>query len=511
MKPLNNDNTSCNPISSNCVIWQGPDIECIKLCKGDTISDVVFKLATELCTIMDELKITSYDLSCFNIAGCDPKDFQALLQFLINKICALENCCATVAENGSSTSNGSVAVVPVSGINCPDCITPIAPVFYFVDAYGNEITTMQLSDYVYTIGTKVQDVVAQAGIVNEALVTQSLRIGAVEDEPVPTFTIPTVIPTCVLPSVPTEVQIVVTALEQEFCLLEGATGTASELYVAINQQCAGLASSTVLGPGGGPMSAILGWVNPVNNLADSLNNMWLTICDIRAAIQTIQANCCPSGCDGILLTIQAVITAPTTLTIYITGTIPSAFTQCSTLGTTFIISDALGGSTTQFIDVISNLNNAAGVPIDLGATPVNPASNLTIESTICLIDSATGTTCETCVSDFISNEASCPTITLTPDITSIAYSYFVPVASGTYTIQLYNNAGTVLISQNINAVVAPDTITGTFTGLVENTPYRVRLVITIGSSTTTCPFTPVVTLPGPCPPPSSVTAVIVVV
>ena len=31
----------CNPVSSNCVVWQGPDLACIDLCKGDTVSNVV--------------------------------------------------------------------------------------------------------------------------------------------------------------------------------------------------------------------------------------------------------------------------------------------------------------------------------------------------------------------------------------------------------------------------------------------------------------------------------------
>ena len=56
MKPLNLDNSPCSPISSNCVVWQGPDISCLNLCTGDTISDVVAAMATELCTILDTLK-----------------------------------------------------------------------------------------------------------------------------------------------------------------------------------------------------------------------------------------------------------------------------------------------------------------------------------------------------------------------------------------------------------------------------------------------------------------------
>ena len=92
MKPLNSNTESCDKISSNCVIWQGDDIECISLCKGDTISDVVNKLATELCDIMDTVDVTNYDLSCFKLTTCSPEDFQALIQLLIERICKLEGC-----------------------------------------------------------------------------------------------------------------------------------------------------------------------------------------------------------------------------------------------------------------------------------------------------------------------------------------------------------------------------------------------------------------------------------
>ena len=39
MIPTNSSATTngCDNISSNCVIWQGPDISCIDLCNGDTI------------------------------------------------------------------------------------------------------------------------------------------------------------------------------------------------------------------------------------------------------------------------------------------------------------------------------------------------------------------------------------------------------------------------------------------------------------------------------------------
>jgi len=497
MKPTNNDTPTCNPISSNCVIWQGPDIDCIKLCKGDTVSDVVFKLATELCTIMTELNISSYDLTCLNLVGCDPKDFQALLQLLIDKICALDACCNQTPGIGKS--------------GCPDCVVTVCSDFEYDDQYGNHFTTMQLSDYVIAIGNRVCSIIHELAIINQTLVAYNIRITALENAPDPDISIPTVTPVCVLPSTPTEVQIVVAELEKQYCLLVGATGQPTAIYSAIAQECPGLSASPVLGPGGGNLGSLPGWINPEVNLANNINNLWLTICDLRSAVLNIQTNCCPSGCDGITLLLQAVVEAPNTLRIYITGTIPAGFLECSGLGTLFTISDTLGGSFTQYIDVITNLNNPGGFPIDLSVTAVNPASNINITTTVCLTNATTNATCSTALVYLVNNEAPCPVLTLTPAVTSIAYSYVVPSVSGTYTIQLYNNAGTLLVAQNINAVVAPNTITGTFTGLTSSTPYKVRVLVNIGGSVTTCPFTPAVTLPGPCPPPSGVSAIITVI
>jgi hypothetical protein len=88
MKPLNLDNQNCSPISSNCVVWEGPDMPCIKLCKGDTISDVIAELANKLCALFDSLDATVYDTTCLELTR-QPKTTQELIQVLINKICDL--------------------------------------------------------------------------------------------------------------------------------------------------------------------------------------------------------------------------------------------------------------------------------------------------------------------------------------------------------------------------------------------------------------------------------------
>ena len=87
MKPLNLDKSPCSPVSSNCVIWNGPNIECIGLCKGDTVTQVISKLAEELCNLIDTFKLSNYDISCLELP-CPPKTFEELINELIKVICA---------------------------------------------------------------------------------------------------------------------------------------------------------------------------------------------------------------------------------------------------------------------------------------------------------------------------------------------------------------------------------------------------------------------------------------
>jgi hypothetical protein len=117
MKPLNLDKSSCNPISSNCVIWGGPDIECINLCKGDTITDVVYKLALELCIIMDTLNVSNYDVECLDLA-CEPKDFAELIQAIISKLCepGPEGPQGEIGEKGDQGPVGPVGPTGPQGV-----------------------------------------------------------------------------------------------------------------------------------------------------------------------------------------------------------------------------------------------------------------------------------------------------------------------------------------------------------------------------------------------------------
>jgi hypothetical protein len=277
MKPLNLDNKPCSPISSNCVIWQGPNIPCIKLCTGDTVSDVVFKLATELCVVLDTLNVTNYDLSCFNLTACGPNDFQALIQFLIEQICALQTEVTSIADPATNTTTKSTGA---------ETLVTVAPCFVV-----NGVTVMTVSEYAQVIGTAVCSLVSQISAINASITNLDVRVTALESAPAPTFTLPSIIVDCTLSSSVTsgnsyQINVVLNALLNDntrgYCALIASTGLPSEIIDAVQSQCIADADLT-LTSGVAFATAYAGsWVDnaDLETSADAITNLWLVVCDI---------------------------------------------------------------------------------------------------------------------------------------------------------------------------------------------------------------------------------------
>jgi len=89
-KPLKLNKATCKEVSSNCITWQGPSITCINLCKGDSITEVIYELATEFCNLYEQLNPEGYDLECLDIQGCPPDTIKELIQLMLDKLCDIE-------------------------------------------------------------------------------------------------------------------------------------------------------------------------------------------------------------------------------------------------------------------------------------------------------------------------------------------------------------------------------------------------------------------------------------
>ena len=135
MIPTNSSGTTngCDSISSNCVIWQGPDIACIDLCNGDTISEVTAKLAQKVCDLITNgvnanPDLTGLDLTCLNIKGVTPTELVPVLQEMVNAICA----------NNTNSRKSSSGDLP--DMDLPACLQ-------YDDANGNPVTKLPLIEF----------------------------------------------------------------------------------------------------------------------------------------------------------------------------------------------------------------------------------------------------------------------------------------------------------------------------------------------------------------------------
>lgn len=479
MKPTNLNENGCDPISSNCVIWQGPDIDCIDLCKGDNVSQVVNKLAIELCTLLEMFNIDNYDVSCLNLAECAPKDFVALINLLIEKICQ---------EEGISPTPG------VSG-GCPDCVVNICSDFYYTNPTGDQVTTMQLQDYVLAIGNKVCMIAGQIGTINTTLAGHNVRITALENAPAPTFVLPTLIPTCVLPPVAADMDLVLAAVETEFCQLKTATGDATAITTAIMAACLGLSAADKL-QGTGQMQDITGWNEPVQNLSQSMQNLWLTVCDMRNAITFIQNNCCDTGCSAIDLIVTATLTSTTELSLSFSGLIPSNY-QDQVIGSSIEINETYGGGGPQIISA-QMIKSAfdLGQPILITLVGINGALDLTIKTTYRFIDPITSSTCENIIQSLALGVNTCPSLTFAADYEDVnagfTWNGLLPTA---LVAEVWNASQTQLLQSIIVNVTTP--LSGfVIYNLISGTSYKIRLII----NGVPCDFQDVTTLAYVCIP-----------
>jgi hypothetical protein len=485
MKPLSNKD-SCDPISSNCVIWQGPDIKCINLCKGDSVSEVVSKMATELCNLLEDLKIDSYEISCFNLGECTPDDFKGLIQLLIDRICALENI-------------EPVAPTP-GGVGCPDCVVTVCPAFYFENNVGDTETTMQLADYVLAIGNKVCTIVGQITTIQATLAQHEQRITTLENAPAPTFNLPTMVPVCVLPSIAQPINVVLQELENQFCLLRTATGDPTAISVALLAACSNLNTSPQLS-GSGNMSDLAGWFPSPSNMSESFSNLWKTLCDARDAVKNIQDTCCTVNCSEIDLFFEAELLNYNTLQIDYKGFIPNNFID---LGSTVSVESATTPGTpfstssfnlkSLYYDSLST-HNINLITIGLTGEMVD---DLIVTVNYSFIDPTSGLTCSNFVKRRIDGANACPKVSLISGYGDLRFSFnwvgynidtFVPLmnpitypyANMSVRLSIWDQLGntqltgeeTILSSQLVtdgNSVV-----NGIFAGLSQNTVYQFRL------------------------------------
>lgn len=508
----------CSPTSSNCVVWQGPDLDCIGVCKGDTISDVTYKMATELCTLMDMFDLDAYDLACLSIPNSEtPRDFKELTQILINKICTLEGI--TPSTTTTETSD------------CPDnCLVTIASCFYYTNEQGDTITTMTLVDYARAIGTRVCEIVDDITSLQAAVETLQYQINGTATSPGARKA-----PTtgglisdiedlqndkADISSLQYEVNsktdaaagiVYVTnalrAVENSLIGQTDATGNATALYQNIVK--AGLIDNEDRVFGTGLMSGITGWTVNAQTAAASLGNLWLAVRDLRSAVDYIQENCCSTGCSSIWLNFRAQLTG-SQLTIYTDGStgFSSNWIECNG-SNTVTVTDIYGNSTTFNVSLLAVAGSVLGYTVELASTSVDFTTDLKVETNACFENTTTNATCTDCYEYNITSTAACPSVILTVYSTAVNYQFTATTGYSYVAKVYYNGASSPVASQIINT---PGTVVlNSISGLLSETDYEFELVVVNSNGEeTVCPKQPFTTLGEDCIPPINSSAILTI-
>lgn len=474
----------CNPISSNCVIWQGPDIPCINLCNGDSVSDVVAKLAERLCTIADQLDISLLDLSCFNPISPTPQNFRDVVQLIINRVCALEN----------PTVNTDAAVTTP----CPDdCIVTIATCFQERDFLGNLITTLPLKDYVIKIGNEVCGILSTITTIQTSITNLDTRVTNIENNCC-NQNIDINLNSCIAGGTVLPLVEFLLQLETAFCELQPLVGTTGDVSLMLTAATCVPDSAEQLGNPPAVMSAITGWVPGASNIAETVNNLWLTVCDLRTALTNLQADlaaCCDS---------PPVCPSPTVAIIYNKPNIAFTCTPLASPWTITSVTAQVTGSVSSYGPIV---NPTVSGPFTAdGITPndiVNTTSVATLNdsiyfnaSIVLTLSDGAGTTCTVLQSiTGLDGGVSCATAALgdyevlgvpQPEKLELTYNY---LPSGlVFRTTLYNATTGVPVSGPIS-IATPVTDTHLFTGLTTGQTYKASIEIVQGSVSKNCGYT----------------------
>jgi hypothetical protein len=348
---------------------------------------VVYKTATELCLLKDQLNLTDLDLSCLVevCAQCPAPDksLAVVLQLLIDKTCAIE----TLVNAGSGGSTPT-----------PTLLT-VAQCFRGTDLNGDPVTSYSHSDYTLKIGIEVCRIL---GIVNQhsnTITNHEVRIKSLETKPATTYTPPTVIPNCVVTpvGVPTQMDVVLEAMEEQFCQFRAAVGTPTQISTALAKQCAGLAQFSALSTTGtlGNISGFVTGTDPmVNTIAGTLSNLWIAFCDLRTAVVTMKNTINALDCSSVIIDFTVAASgsngARDQITLFFAGltSIANTLSECSQQGSKLTVADAAGNTYVTYIQVVANKANGSGVIVNLASSNINTSLNYTITLEACVKNAA---------------------------------------------------------------------------------------------------------------------------
>lgn len=266
----------CNLVSSACVTWDGPDIPCLNLCKGDNVQTVVYELGKKLCDMTEGIiNISELNISCYLPGQEVPTTVTEVIQLLSDQICHLM---------------GLDPQSPGGEINLDDVIIDLPSCLHFEED-GVTITKLQIVDYVTLLAETICDIKSDLENLNSSYISLEERVTDLEDQepsPLEDILIGTSCLSGVTPGEELDIKTAFENLEENLCDYISLVGENPEINTTISLECTGLKNEQSLSNSTITMKDISGWVSSPSSLAESINNLWITVCDMRTKV----SECC---------------------------------------------------------------------------------------------------------------------------------------------------------------------------------------------------------------------------
>ena len=432
--PISNINNSI--ISSEMVLWEGPNIPCIDLCTGEKVSSVIAKIGTELCNIVTDInELQNLDYTCmiskFNYTGAllTPTNFSFKLLFQL----LLDNDCTLVQLINDIKATSATSTVNLQGLELK-CITN--ELLNLCGQIPTNLDILKVTQAIINILCEVQDDVADLLI---RVITLETQVNSLGNPGTGGYTEPYIGPVPVgapVGSVGTTgsclnsgtsllmSEHIPQITDKEICDLKDLVGTAVQVEDVLNNQCLGdyLTNADII-------------QNPLN-LAQAAKNREIIICDLINRLTLIENSCCSFGCKDIKIGFLQGYDATTntyTLTFsFGAGTdIPQIFNDC---GSTFILTDWKGISTTitnNPLSLSTQLINGSVFYINLSGTGLDTTRNIDIKINTCFTNTQNGLICKDCFGGVLDASANL--------ITNTCWDFAVPLTDvlGVSTKTLY--------------------------------------------------------------------------
>lgn len=471
MKPKNSkDFGDCSPMSSNCVTYEGdkPSCNIIPFCYGESVSDVLYKIMEKLCEFDSILNLDDIIMAPCLGEACGMENIKDVLNLLIQKVC--------------EESNGNNATIDVHDKTC-NCKIIVSK--QTADCLGIDAGEYNLNNYV---GLLAQLICEARGNINDlASAVQSLQnsIRNVHN----TYATQNYVRTSVENAVG-EMSPKISQNTRDIQGLRVNVGLPDEVISAINAMYSALATSPRL-TGIGSMNTYPNWIDSPGNLAQTIQNMWITVIDMRNAMMTLVGNLA-EGCSDTNIEMNAVSVSADSLVITFTGHVALGYVDTNE-GSSITIIDRVT-SMTQTVNGIRITQYVNGENLTIPLSGVSGDNDLDIRLTARTYNEQQNSTCERVFETMATTTTTCPAVTYVPSFNSFAYSFnYLGRIPSIIVVEVYDATGTHLVgsvSHNVNG----NFVSGNFYGLESGTTYKVRLV----TNGRPCDFDTVITNIRPC-------------